>query len=120
MEDLWSAKQCWLCTLVSSSIPENTAGEHTPAWPQHTAAWQGVLSNSTGEVEESVIFAGYNKHSFYISQTGTTIPMECLKCWNSPAVFFGHWCAVSGQKLSHAFGLSTSVSLLCQGNFAHY
>lgn len=79
-----------------------------------------VLSNSTEEVEERVILAGYNKHSFYISQTGTIVPTESSKFWNSPAVFFGLWCAVSGQKLSHAFGLNTSAGLLCQGNFAHY
>lgn len=54
MEALWSAKQSWLCTLLSSSIPENTAGEHRPAWPWHRAAWGGgVLSNSTGEVRRS-------------------------------------------------------------------
>lgn len=119
MEALWSAKQSWLCTLLSSSMPENAAGEHT-LLGHSTQLHGGVWSNSTGEVEETVILVGYNKHSFYISQTGTAIPMECLKRWNSPAVFFGHWCVVSGQKLSHAFGLSTSASLLCQGNFAHY
>lgn len=64
----------WVALLVSSCSWAASTSAQSPASPQRTAAWR-ALANSTGEAGGSVVHAGCNKHWFYISQTGSAIPM---------------------------------------------
>lgn len=121
-----------MCTLLFSSITDSTAGEWSllGCFHQHTLTCLAAECSCMGASCQtaqgrrgeccSCWLQKKKNHCFYISQAGSAIPTGCLKCWNSPSVFFGHWRAISGQKPRHAVGLSTSTGLLCQENFAHY
>lgn len=65
------------------------------------------FSSSAGEAGKGAVCASYDTQ-FYIPKARPAILMGCLKRWNSPDVFFGRCCVVSGPGPRSAAGAGTA------------